>query len=102
MFGLHLIFLFQLLANEIRVEQNTLLQCIRYIVKNNFFHNEATSRRDTTVKDPVNGEEMLTGGNKVGAEDTAAVEQGTEDTAAMKQGEQNRAVEQGEKRTIYT
>lgn len=35
---------FQLLANEIRREQNTLLQCIRYIVRSEFFGAGAMER----------------------------------------------------------
>ena len=60
--------LFQLLANEIRVEQNTLLQCIRHIVKNNFFHTEKTisgGDRVGTVQDSVNDEERLLGKSEV-------------------------------------
>ena len=39
----------QLLANEIRREQNTLLQCIRHVVRNDFFG------AGDTVKNVVTG-----------------------------------------------
>jgi len=43
----------QLLAPEIRKERNAILQCIRHIVKNNFFSIEGPNNRTTLEKNLV-------------------------------------------------
>lgn len=49
-----LYFVLQLLASEIRHERNVLLQCVRYIVKNDFFGRRKTI--DEAVPDPPDGD----------------------------------------------
>ena len=51
--GIKLYNVIQLLASEIRHEHNIILQCVHYIVSNNFFE-KASTAADVTDKDRSN------------------------------------------------